>query len=55
MPLHRERTLPGRRGRLRTGIPFDRKRVSYESAAEEWHVDLAARYRPQASGRSTWG
>ena len=44
MPLHRERTLPGRRGRLRTGIPFDQKRVSYESAAEEWHVDLAARY-----------
>ena len=44
MPLHRERTLPGRKGRLRTGIPFDRKRVSYESAAGEWHVDLAARY-----------
>ena len=44
MPLHRERTLPGRKGRLRTGIPFDQKRVSYESAAEEWHVDLAARY-----------
>ena len=44
VPLHRERTLPGRRGRLRTGIPFDQKRVSYESAAEEWHVDLAARY-----------
>ena len=44
MPLHRERTLPGRKGRLRTGIPFDRRRVSYESAAEEWHVDLATRY-----------
>ena len=44
MPLHRERTLPGRRGRLRTGIPFDQSRVSYESAAGEWHVDLAARY-----------
>lgn len=44
MPLHRERTLPGRKGRLRTRVPFDQKRVSYESAAEEWHVDLAARY-----------
>lgn len=44
MPLHRERTLPGRKGRLRTGIPFDRRRVSYESAAEEWHVDFAGRY-----------
>ncbi len=44
MPLHRERTLPGRRGRLRTEVPFDRNRVSYENAAEEWHVDLAARY-----------
>ena len=44
MPLHRERTLPGRKGRLRTGIPFDRRRVSYESAAGAWHVDLAARY-----------
>ena len=44
MPLHRERTLPGRKGRLRTRVPFDQRRVSYESAAEEWHVDLAARY-----------
>ena len=44
MPLHRERTLPGRKGRLRTRVPFDQKRVSYESAAGEWHVDLAARY-----------
>ncbi|MCY4495829.1 MAG: hypothetical protein OXC14_00915 [Rhodospirillaceae bacterium] len=44
MPLHRERTLPGRKGRLRTQVPFDQRRVSYESAAEEWHVDLAARY-----------
>lgn len=44
MPLHRERTLPGREGRLRSGVPFDRERVSYESAAGEWHVDLAARY-----------
>ncbi|MDE0335246.1 MAG: hypothetical protein OXI64_09835, partial [Defluviicoccus sp.] len=44
MPFHRERTLPGRKGRLRTRVPFDRNRVSYESGAGEWHVDLAARY-----------
>ena len=44
MPLHRERTLPGRHGRLRPDIPFDGRRVSYESGAQEWHVDLAGRY-----------
>ena len=44
LPLHRERTLPGRRGRLRAGLPLDQHRVTYESAAREWHVDLAARY-----------
>ena len=44
MPLHRKRTLPGRKGRLRPGIPVDERWVSYESPAEEWHVDLAARY-----------
>ncbi len=44
LPLHRERTLPGRGGRLRAGLPVDERRVTYESAAEEWHVDLAARF-----------
>ncbi len=41
---HRPRTFPGRRGRLRTAIAVDPDLISYESAAEEWHVDLAARY-----------
>ena len=44
MPLHRKRTLPGGKGRLRGTVPFDERRVSYESAAEEWHVDFAGRY-----------
>ena len=44
LPLHRERTLPGRRGRLRGALPVDQGRASYESAAGEWHIDLAARY-----------
>ena len=44
MPLHRERTLSGRAGRLRAGLPVDERRVSYESPAREWHIDLAARY-----------
>ncbi len=48
MPLHRKRTLPGRHGRLRPDIPFDERRVSYESGAQEWHVDLAARYSRSA-------
>ena len=44
MTWHRPRTFPGRRGRLR-GEPFvDQDRISYESAAEEWHVDVAGRY-----------
>ncbi len=41
---HRERTLPGRHGRLRPDPVMDPKRTSYESAAEEWHLDLAGRY-----------
>ena len=41
---HRERTFPGRHGRLRPEFVMDPKRTSYESAAEEWHLDLAGRY-----------
>ena len=44
LPYHRLRTYPGRRGRLRTILVVDNDRVTYESSAEEWHVDLAARY-----------
>ena len=44
LTYHRARTFPGRHGRLRSSILIDDKHVTYESAAEEWHVDLAARY-----------
>ena len=44
LTYHRERTFPGPAGRLRPGVVVDDGRVTYESAAEEWHVDMAARY-----------
>ena len=44
MTYHRARTYPGRQGRLRSAIVIDDEHVSYESAAKEWRVDLAARY-----------
>lgn len=44
LPHHRGRTFPGRNGRLRSSIIVDDEHASYESAAKEWHMDLAARY-----------
>ena len=44
LPYHRLRTYPGRNGRLRTQFVVDNDRALYESAAAEWHLDLAARY-----------
>ncbi len=44
MPWHRPRTYPGRHGRLRGAFVVDNDRVTYESGAGEWHLDLAARY-----------
>ena len=44
MSWHRPRTFPGRHGRLRGGLVVDRDLTSYESADEEWNLDLAARY-----------
>ena len=41
---HRPRTFPGRRGRLRSELVVDHKLTSYESGADEWHLDLAGRY-----------
>lgn len=41
---HRARTFPGRHGRLRPSLVIDHDRTSYESSAEEWHVDLAGRF-----------
>jgi len=44
MPYFRERTFPGRHGRLRTRPPVADDLARFESGAEEKHVDLAARY-----------
>ncbi len=44
LPYFRERTFPGRSGRLRTDPYIDVDDAEYESSAEEWHFDVAARY-----------
>ncbi|MYJ74091.1 MAG: hypothetical protein F4089_02875 [Gammaproteobacteria bacterium] len=44
MPYHRQRTFPGRSGRLRFPWLVDADLATYESSAEERHVDVAARY-----------
>ncbi len=44
LTYHRARTFPGLHGRLRSSILIDDEHVSYKSAAQEWRVDLAARY-----------
>ena len=44
MPYFRERTFPGSKGRLRSGIPVEIDDAEYESGAEEWHTDFALRY-----------
>ena len=41
---HRKRTFPGEHGRFRGQLVVDNGRATYESADEEWHVDLAGRY-----------
>lgn len=44
LPGFRERTFPGKSGRLRTKPRVDTSAARYESAAERKHVDLALRY-----------
>jgi len=40
----RERTFPGRRGRLRGPLPIDTDQARYESGAKEYHLDFALRF-----------
>lgn len=47
LPGFRERTFPGRHGRLRTGLVVDTDNEEYESGAEEYHVDWAVRLSAQ--------
>ena len=44
LPLFRERTFAGEDGRLRAPLVVDEDEAEYESSAEEWHTDFAARY-----------
>lgn len=44
LPYFRERTFPGKGGRLRGSTVIDNDQTQYESAAEEWHSDWAFRY-----------
>ncbi|GJL77160.1 MAG: hypothetical protein NPINA01_01490 [Nitrospinaceae bacterium] len=44
LPFFRERTFPGREGRLRGALVVDTDRAVFESAAQEWHTDWAFRY-----------
>ena len=44
LPYFRERTFPGRDGRLRSPLVVDTDNPTYESTAEEHHVDFALRY-----------
>ena len=41
MPYFRERSFPGRAGRLRGPLRVDTEKAQYESSAEEWHTDFA--------------
>jgi len=44
LPGFRERTFPGREGRLVGGLPVDTDQARYESGAKEKHVDWAVRW-----------
>jgi hypothetical protein len=44
MPYFRERTFPGKTGRLRTALPVDTDNAQYESNDKQRHVDYALRY-----------
>ncbi|MCB2181073.1 MAG: hypothetical protein KQH63_03485 [Desulfobulbaceae bacterium] len=44
LPFFRERTFPGRKGRLRFPLIVDTDKAVYESGAAEYHTDFALRY-----------
>ena len=44
LPYFRERTYPGKEGRLRPPVKVDTDNPEYESSAEENHIDFALRY-----------
>ena len=44
LPWHRERIYPGHAGRLRSRLVVDNDKATWDSAAEERHMDWAVRY-----------
>ena len=44
LPYFRERTFPGRQGRLRSTPLVDSEQSTFESAAKHQHLDIASRY-----------
>ncbi len=44
LPYFRERTFPGREGRLRPAVTVDDDAARYEENAEEWYPNIALRY-----------
>jgi hypothetical protein len=50
LPYFRERTFPGRNGRLRTALVVDTDNARYESSMKEWHPDIAIRYAHTIGG-----
>ena len=44
LPYFRERTFPGKKGRLRTAPRVDTSNPIYDSSREKKHIDLAARW-----------
>jgi hypothetical protein len=44
LPYFRERTFPGEKGRFRSSVVVDTDEAIYQSSAEEYNIDLAARY-----------
>lgn len=51
LPYFRERTFPGRQGRLRSGFAVDTDAAVYDSGARHWHPDFAVRY---SDSRGAW-
>ena len=50
LPYFRERTFPGREGRLRTELVVDTDQATYESSRGREHVDYALRWSKSFSG-----
>ena len=54
LPYFRERTFPGRHGRLRPEIVIDTDEAVFESPSKQRNIDIAARYS-RSFGSLDWG